>query len=70
MEYQATARYRGQNFTGHIFNTDHAAIESVVSMLPANAHSPDVALIVEHVFGNGNHVSYVTTLLKYQIATE
>jgi hypothetical protein len=70
MEYQATARYQGKTYTGHIFNTDAQAVESVVGMLPGSVHAPDVALIVEHVYSNTNHVAYVTTLTKYRIETE
>jgi hypothetical protein len=70
MEYQATARYRNKTYTGHIFNTDALAVESVAGMLPGDAHASDVALIVEHVYPDVNHVAYVTTLSKYRIATE
>ena len=68
MEYQATARYCGNTYTGHIQGSDNAAIESVIQMIPANANPHNVALIVEHVYSNTNHVSYVTTLAKYLIA--
>lgn len=70
MEYQATARSNGATYTGHIAGSDHAAVLSVVGMLPANHIDNDTALIVEHVYANRNSISYVTTLAKYLAATE
>lgn len=68
MQYQATARYNGVNYTGPLAGDDDSAVIGVLALLPADFAQRDTALIVEHVYHNARHVSYVTTASKYQLA--
>ena len=71
MEYKAVARYMDQTYHGQIAGSDADAVKSVAGMLPGAADPRNVALIVHRVHrGNIGDISYVTTLLKYRIATE
>ena len=69
MEYQATIRHNGVNYTGAIAGSDAAAVDAALRLLPT-ACPGDAALIVEQVYRDARHISYVTTWNKYLIATE
>ena len=69
MEYRATARYEDKTYYGQFAGHDHAAVESVLGMLPADRNDHNVVLIVESVYSNATNVAYVTTASTYRHAT-
>ena len=64
--YQATATYEGQSYVSDVTATDHAAVESVVALLPAG-HQPGCVSISVRL---GGSLAYSDTLQSYRIATD
>lgn len=69
MKYKAKLLYRGVESVGYGDN-DHAAIQAALNecVVIREARTPDVAVVLWHVYEAGSHrehVSYATTLYKY-----
>ena len=69
MKYLAKLLYQNLVVVGES-ETEDAAIQLALnsSITLRDAHKSHVALVMFHVFSNANHVSYATTLSKYEEA--
>ena len=67
MKYQAQAQYLGKQYHSRIHDTDHEAVQGVLTKLPRHSaiNHNDVEIVMRHVYDSASHVSYVTTLSEY-----